>query len=116
MHFIDFAVYFGENADFRALFFDKVPSKDNVLLGKERVMALQIFLSSSLRRHREDYDPGRGVVIPIEAGTTIAEVCDRLGLPKADIRVVMVDGKGRTLDFNLKGDERVAFFPPLGGG
>jgi hypothetical protein len=88
----------------------------NALIGKDRVMALQIFLSASLRRHREDYDPGRGVEIPIVPDTTVAEVCDRLGLPKADIKIVMVDGKGKTLDFKLKGDERVALFPPLGGG
>jgi sulfur carrier protein ThiS len=93
-----------------------VPSRDNAIIEKDRVMALQIFLSSSLRRHRKDYDPGKGLVIPIEPNTTVAEVCDRLELPKSDIRVVMVNGKGKTLDFKLEGDERVALFPPLGGG
>ena len=77
---------------------------------------LHVFFSSSLRKHVDDYDPGKGMVIQVKPNTTVAEVCDGLGIPKADVRIVMVNGKGRSLDYKLEGDERVALFPPIGGG
>ena len=84
--------------------------------GVGQVMALTIFLSSSLRRHVDDYNPRVGVRLHIEPNTTVAKVCKRIGIPEADVKIVMVDGLGRSLYFKLMGDERVALFPPLGGG
>jgi sulfur carrier protein ThiS len=79
-------------------------------------MALHIFLSSSLRNHVVGYDPQRGLTLTISETTTVAEVCERIGIPEADVKIVMIDGKGQSLDFKLTGEERVALFPPVGGG
>ena len=47
---------------------------------------------------------------------TVAELCGRLNLPSDDIKIVMVNGRNQPMDLILKGDERVGFFPPVGGG
>ena len=91
-------------------------SKRNFTKRKCKAMALHIFLSASLRRHVEDYDPRIGAEVSIEPNTTVAGVCESLGIPKTDVKIVMVNGKGRALSFKLTGDERVALFPPIGGG
>ncbi|MFZ7113354.1 MAG: thiamine biosynthesis protein ThiS [Desulfatiglandales bacterium] len=79
-------------------------------------MALQIFLSSSLRSHVPDYDPAGGLRMDIEGKMRVAEVCNRLSIPVERVKIVMVDGIGRSLEHILEGDERVGLFPPVGGG
>jgi len=34
----------------------------------------------------------------------------------AKIKIVMVNGKSEPFDYELQGDERIGFFPPVGGG
>ncbi len=46
----------------------------------------------------------------------MAQLCRLLHIPADNIKMVMVNGKGRPMDFLLRGDERVGIFPPVGGG
>lgn len=79
-------------------------------------MPIKIFLSSTLRNFRPGYDPSKGIDLATEEEMTVAQLCGLLNIPSDDIKVVMVNGRSRSLDFVLKGDERVGLFPPLGGG
>lgn len=79
-------------------------------------MALQIFLSSSLRKYVPDYDPSKGIELAIPRGTSVSEVCRELAIPTEPIKIIMVDGIGKSLDHILEGNERVGLFPPVGGG
>jgi len=77
---------------------------------------VSLFLSSTLRRCVPGYEPSRGVMVSVGARTTIADLCTRMGIPVDKVRVVMVNGRNVSLDFELQGDERVGLFPPIGGG
>ncbi|SHF27350.1 Molybdopterin converting factor, small subunit [Desulfacinum infernum DSM 9756] len=79
-------------------------------------MALQVLLSATLRRCVPDYDPTEGIRLEVEPGTTVREVIRRLNLPEKEIKLIMVNGLASPPDTALQGDERVAFFPPVGGG
>ena len=79
-------------------------------------MALLVLLNATLRRHRPDYDAAVGITMEVEPGTTVAEILPRLGVPNQEVTLLMVDGRRRDLDFVLQGNERVALFPPIGGG
>lgn len=79
-------------------------------------MSLQIFLSSSLRKYVPNYDPAVGVELVIRKGMSVSEVCRQLDIPTEPIKIVMVDGIGKSLDQVLEGNERVGLFPPVGGG
>ena len=79
-------------------------------------MALQVFLSSILRKHVPDYDPETGIRIEDPAGMTVQDLCDRLRVPGEKVKVVMVNGRSSRLNRLLDGDERVALFPAVGGG
>ncbi len=81
-----------------------------------RAVGLKIFLSSTLRKYYPAYDPSAGIEMNLEADTPLAALLDRLGIPQEHIKIVMVDGLHASLDAVLKGDERVALFPPVGGG
>jgi molybdopterin synthase sulfur carrier subunit len=79
-------------------------------------MALKIFLNASLRQFVPGYDPYQGLTLEVAPGATVAQVAARLGLPMAEITLIMVDGRRQETDFSLQGSERLGLFPPIGGG
>lgn len=79
-------------------------------------MPLQVFLNATLRGYVPGYDPYQGLSLDIPSGTPVARIISRLGLPASEVTLIMVNGRRRDADFPLKGDERLAFFPPIGGG
>lgn len=82
----------------------------------KRGMALEVFLAATLRRFVPDYDPERGITLAVKPGTPVSEVAQLIGIPKEGIKIVMVNGVHSSMDYLLQGDERVAFFPAVGGG
>jgi sulfur-carrier protein len=79
-------------------------------------LSVRVLLSSSLRRYVPEYDPSSGVDLEVDEGMSVAEVCRFMNVPEEKIKIVMVDGRHRSLEHILEGDERVALFPPVGGG
>jgi sulfur-carrier protein len=79
-------------------------------------MALLVLLNATLRRHSPDYDASVGLSLEVEPGTPVAQILPRLGVPAQEVALIMIDGRRRELDFVLQGNERVALFPPIGGG
>ena len=79
-------------------------------------MALQLFLSATLRNQFPDYDPSQGIRVERAEGMTINDLCRKFKIPVERVKIVMVNGRSAGLDKSLNGDERVALFPPVGGG
>ncbi len=79
-------------------------------------MVLKVFLSATLRQYLPHYDPGTGHDLPIAPGATVREVARLMAIPEEDVKLIMVNGVSVGWDAKLSGNERVAFFPPLGGG
>jgi molybdopterin converting factor small subunit len=79
-------------------------------------MALTIFISSTLRKYMPDYDPMTGFGFDVKGGMTVLELCEHIGIPTQEIKMVMVNGIRQNLSYELAGDERVSIFPPVGGG
>ena len=79
-------------------------------------MALQVLLAATLRKYFHDYDPAGGLEVQIQPGITVKNLAVQLGLPVADIKLIMINGRAGNWDTVLQGEERVALFPPVGGG
>lgn len=79
-------------------------------------MPLLVLLAATLRNHVPDYDPMTGLTVTVPAGTTVKDLVDLLRLPSEDVKLIMVNGVASSWNTVLQGDERVAFFPPVGGG
>lgn len=79
-------------------------------------MALQVFLAATLRKYLPGYDAGTGHAMEVPEGAVVRDVARKLDIPPEEIKIVMVNGVGARLDTPLRGDERVALFPPVGGG
>ncbi|MEJ5348920.1 MAG: MoaD/ThiS family protein [Desulfosoma sp.] len=79
-------------------------------------MPLLVLLAATLRQHVRDYDPMTGLTVSVPEGITVKALAQQLGLPEEDVKLIMVNGVASSWNTILQGDERVAFFPPVGGG
>jgi sulfur-carrier protein len=73
---------------------------------------IQIKLFASLGR----YMPDNSDAFPIDPGVTVQDLASGLGVPLESARLIFVNGQKRDLAATLSGGERVAIFPPVGGG
>jgi molybdopterin synthase sulfur carrier subunit len=79
-------------------------------------MPIRIFLSSILRNYVPCYDPAVGIMKMIEAPMKLEDLCTEMGIPVETVKIAMVDGRRVPLDHEVKGNERIGLFPPVGGG
>jgi len=79
-------------------------------------LPLIVFLSSSLREFIPGYDPSSGLELKDVKGISIAELCRKLEIPIDKIKIVMVNGRKEDMNYMIQGNERLGFFPPVGGG
>jgi sulfur-carrier protein len=79
-------------------------------------MSLLVLLNATLRRYKPGYNAAVGISLEVAPGTTVAQILPILGVPPQEVTLLFVDGRRRELDFVLQGNERVALFPPIGGG
>lgn len=79
-------------------------------------MPIKILLSSTLRKYVPGYDPVKGMSFSVDGEITVEELCELINIPSDRIKIVMVNGKSKSMNHVLKGGERVGLFPPIGGG
>jgi molybdopterin converting factor small subunit len=91
--------------------------KNNPLLilqrsGNDMKASIQIKLFASLGR----YMPESSDAFQIDTGITVRDLALVLGIPLESAKLIFVNGQKRDLTAMLSGGERVAIFPPVGGG
>ncbi len=79
-------------------------------------MALQLMLGASLRKYVPGYIAETGHFVEIEPGLTIRDVARLVSIPENEVKLIMLDGVSAKWDTVLSGNERLALFPPVGGG
>ena len=79
-------------------------------------MPLTILLAATLRKYVAGYDAATGHAMAIDQGTSVRQVAARLSVPEAEVKLIMVNGAHADWETILTGDERLALFPPVGGG
>lgn len=79
-------------------------------------MALLVKLSSTLRRLAPGYDPEQGLRLEARKNERVADLLDRLGIPRDRVKVIMVNGVHALPETLLEDGDRVGLFPPVGGG
>ncbi len=79
-------------------------------------MPVTVMLAANLRKYVPGYNAETGYKTNIEAGSTILDLARQLRIPEQEVKLLMVDGVAAKWDTVLAGNERVALFPPVGGG
>ncbi|MGD0400987.1 MAG: MoaD/ThiS family protein [Syntrophobacteraceae bacterium] len=79
-------------------------------------MAIRLMLSATLRRYIPGYNGETGYEVSIEQASTVRDLCRQLRVPENEVKLIMIEGVAGDWDSILSGNERVALFPPIGGG
>ena len=66
------------------------------------------------------YVPGSKPGIPFEAelpsGASLSDMMNHLNLPQKEAKVIFVNGRAQSLNYQLKEEDEVGIFPLIGGG
>jgi molybdopterin converting factor small subunit len=79
-------------------------------------MALRLMLAATLRRYIPGYNGETGYEVSVEPASTVRDLCRQLRVPEKEVKLIMIEGVAAGWDSILTGNERVALFPPIGGG
>lgn len=69
-----------------------------------------------MRRYQPDLGHGESLQVELAEGSRIADLLERLGVPKNETKQVFVNGRIQLSDYVLKDGEEVGIFPPIAGG
>lgn len=75
-------------------------------------MGIEIKLFATLAK----YLPENSKDYPIDNGETIRSLIEKLGVPEKEATLLFINSAKAELDSEIKDDDRVGIFPPVGGG
>ena len=79
-------------------------------------MSVRLMLAATLRKYIPGYNGETGYEVSVAPGSTVRDLCRQLQVPEKEVRLIMIEGVAADWDSILTEKERVAFFPPIGGG
>lgn len=85
-----------------------------VLYGAEMEIDVRVF--ATLRRYLPDLAIGEPLRMTVKEGVTLGEVCDQLGIRRAEVKVILQNSVKVEFDALAHTGDRIAFFPAVGGG
>ena len=83
---------------------------------REGAMRVRVKLFAALGRYFSNATPGTPFDIEIADGATLANLVDRLKLPREEVKVFFVNGRARSIDWPLGPGDDVGIFPLVAGG
>lgn len=79
-------------------------------------MRVRVKLFATLAKYNQGAQPGAPFVSEIPEGSTLSDLMKHLGLPKKEAKLSFVNGRLQPGEYQLKDDDEVGIFPPIGGG
>ncbi len=63
-----------------------------------------------------EYLPENNDCFEIQEGTTVEKLMNDLGVPRDIVKLIFINGQRQEITYQLKNEDRVGIFPPVGGG
>ena len=79
-------------------------------------MKVEVRVFASLRRYLPELGVGEPKILDIPEGTTFDELRAQLGLPAAEVKVIMRNGRQAEPDDRIADGDRIAYIPAVAGG
>ncbi len=79
-------------------------------------MKIEVKLFASLGRFNNDPLLRDGGFMVWEGAATVGDILDRLAVPRAEVKLVFINGRHAAMDTPVNDGDRVGLFPPIGGG
>ena len=91
-------------------------------MSMRRAMKVQVRLYAFLAERAAEAFPEKGlragmpVELDLPEGGTLATLVGRLALPEKEVKLTVVNGRLRELDYRLQPGDEIGIFPPIAGG
>jgi molybdopterin converting factor small subunit len=79
-------------------------------------MEIKLRLFGDLRKYLPGLAIGEEYPLVIESGATVKDVLLKSGIPLDRIKIIIVEGRAKSLEYVLNDSERLSIFPPIAGG
>jgi molybdopterin synthase sulfur carrier subunit len=79
-------------------------------------MQVQVKLFSTLAVYNPAVAAGVPFSLELEEGSVLEDLFKQLKLPNKEVKLAFVNGRLQTVAFQLKNQDEVGIFPPIGGG
>jgi len=79
-------------------------------------MKIKVRLFASLRQYSEGRLPGTTFEVELAENACIQDLIEHLKIPLEETKVAFVNGLVQDVSYQLKADDEVGIFPPVGGG
>jgi len=80
------------------------------------MIGVEVRLYATLRKYSHGTGVGEPLILQMPEGAQVADLLARLGVPKSEVKTAFVNNRRRSEDHRLSDGDRVAIFPPVGGG
>ena len=81
-----------------------------------QTIEVEVRLYASLRQYCPGLGLGEPLRVQIAEGATAADVLRLLDVPRREMKIAIINSRCQDEDHRLSDGDRVAFFPPIGGG
>jgi molybdopterin converting factor small subunit len=79
-------------------------------------MAIEVRLFTTLREYLPPGSVDGVYHYELEGKEIVRDLVNRLNLPFPQVHLIIINGEQGSLDSEIKDDDRIGFFPPVGGG
>jgi molybdopterin converting factor small subunit len=80
------------------------------------MVRVQVKLFATLCRYFSNAAPGIPFEIEVPKDTTVADLVNRLKLPREEVKVFFINGRSRPMEWPLEPGDEVGIFPLVAGG
>ncbi len=80
------------------------------------MIRVEVRLYASLRKYAPLLKLGKAMVLDLKNAVTLEQLYTSLNIPEAEVKRAIVNGIVRNHGYTLSDGDRVAIFPPVGGG
>lgn len=84
--------------------------------GPHPTCTIELRLYAGLEHYAQETESGSAVPCTLPKGAVAADLLHRLAIPAEAVQLVFVNGVSQQLDCPMQDGDRVALFPPVGGG
>ena len=79
-------------------------------------MQVEVRAFATLRQYLPELGVGEARLVQVEPGTTLGQLCDRLGIPRQEVMLIMRNHVHAQAEDTVQDGDRIAYVPAVGGG
>lgn len=80
------------------------------------MITVEVRLYASLQKYRPGLGIGEALAITLDDKAELGNLLNKLKVPKEEVAIVMINGRGEKESCILRGGDRIGLFPPIAGG